>query len=201
MKRTYVWTLILGCLVALPLYAQELQLSPQQKQYMMRVGKERVLSFQEDLNKHVMNPAKPLPDRIERIHTHTKLLFINEDCTIGVTDMSGRQFNRALMEYLRRATRLSYTRVEMTFSNLRYGTQFVYDPTTSEKKGGEWYTATVVYEQEFKGWKGAEATFSDKVERVMTVYVEKKSVIINDKKYVTFHALLGDSKVTEFKIK
>lgn len=105
------------------------------------------------------------------------------------------------MEYLRRATRLSYSRVQMTFTNLRYGSQFVYDEKISKLRGGTWYSAILVYEQEFKGWKGAEATFSDKVERVQTVYVEKIEEVIDGKVFDSFHARLGDSKVTEIEAK
>lgn len=86
MKRTCVFALLFCCLVVQPLLAQDVKLTPQQKKYMRQVGKERVLSFQRDLDEYVMNPLKDLADRIERIHTHTKLLFIDEDRTIGVTD-------------------------------------------------------------------------------------------------------------------
>lgn len=200
MKRIYFIAACLVWMVTMPILGQE-KLTPNQIKAMKEVGIKRVESFQDDLSKYIMNTKLKRADRMDRAHTHTKLLFIDENRIITVTDSDGNVFYRGLMEYFRRASLLSYTTIDVTFSQLHYGTQFKYNDRISRERGGDWYTATVVFQQDFTGWRGKEATFSDRVERVMTVYIEKVTEQIGGKSVDSYHALLGDSKVTEIKYK
>lgn len=198
MRRILPIAILLAWFFVLPMVGEE-KLSTKEINAMKQVGIEKILSFQEDMNKYIYNRDSTYTrsDRLERAYTHTLLLFIDRNRQISVTNKKGDKIQKDVISYLTSSLDLSYTQIDVTYSNIYYGNQLVRDEKVSKERNGDWYTAVIVYTQDFKGWKGKEAVFSDSVERTSTVYIEKITEIINGKPVKSYHALLGDSDVTE----
>ena len=195
MRRQLFMMVYLACFLVMPMVAQE-RLTAAQINQMKRVGLDRINEFQKDMN-FIMNPDNERYARLKTAWTHTKLFFINEEVDISVTDSRGVKRKKKLLVYLTAALGLEYTAVEVTFADIYCGNRLVYDERISKERGGNWYTVPVVYTQQFKGGRGKEAVFSDAVIRKTVVYIEKTQEVVDGEKIDTYHALLGDSDVTE----
>lgn len=198
MRRTYFITACLAWLIAMPIFGQ-VDLTPEQLKTMKLVGMQHVKGFEHDLNDFILNAQLSRRDRLERAETHTMKLFIDDQRTITVVDSHGRSSVRSLRDYFRRASMLSYTQTHVTSSEIYYGSKFQHDDRISQERGGDWYSATVVYRQTVTGLNGSEVRFSGSIEKVLTVFVQKMTNGDGVQTIDTYSALLGNCKVSETK--
>jgi len=120
-------------------------------------------------------------------------LFISEDKIVEVSNANRNEVKPfKIRDYLNKIRVLAFTKVEITFYDVQYISNF--------KKGpdGKYY-GVITFFQKFTGFKEGKPVYTDVTQKNIEVVIDKVTTIFGSKKVERWNVMLGDITVKETK--
>ena len=152
---------------------------------------ERVMAKTEELTRYIKELAESNGTDAATVDAAMKLFNHNEYATVTVTRKNEKApLTVPVRTYLKRLNRLKYNKVQITWHNAQYVSNFTRQPDGN-------YVGLVAFEQEFTGVRNGEAnyTYHDVTEKHVEVTVKVWKA--TDKKNAWVEVFLGNIGVTE----
>ncbi len=152
---------------------------------------ERVMAKTEELTRYIKELAESNGTDAATVDAAMKLFNNNEYATVTVTSKKDKTpLTVPVRTYLKRLNRLKYNKVQITWYNAQYVSNFTRQPDGN-------YVGLVAFEQEFTGVRNGEAnyTYHDVTEKHVEVTVKVWKA--TDKKNAWVEVFLGNIGVTE----
>lgn len=120
-------------------------------------------------------------------------LFVSEDNVVEVSSANRSEvIGYKIREYLNKIRVLAFTKVEITFYDVQYISEF--------KKGtdGKYY-GVITFFQKFEGYKEGKLVYKDVTQKNIEVVIDKVTTLYGSKKVERWNVLLGNITVKETK--
>jgi len=120
-------------------------------------------------------------------------LFVSEDNVVEVSNANRSEvIGYKIREYLNKIRVLAFTKVEITFYDVQYISEF--------KKGpdGKYY-GVITFFQKFEGYKEGKLVYKDVTQKNIEVVIDKVTTMYGSKKVERWNVLLGNITVKETK--
>jgi hypothetical protein len=184
----FALTLLLSFGIAVNLFAQQGDISPERKQAIDSLALEKV----RDLSKYIaiIGNKKTQFSEAQRVMDRAEELFA-AGSEMGVSSLNTKEVAYfKVRKYFERLMALNYDRVNIKWYDIHYISDLERQPD------GKYVGVVTVY-QRFEGESDDGLKYKDTTKKDITIYVERKKTQIQGRTVEFWDVLLGDIRVTE----